>query len=140
MLQIFRVVLLAASCLAGVGCSSIATSEQNGVFLRKGMLPLLLSLMPAAVSGGGDDGEDIAPVDEMVKGLDTDGDGLVSLEELFPEGAEEDEAEKNSIKKGFVVADADKDGKLSVAEFSTLIKQLQKDPEAVQELKADQEL
>merc|ERR1719499_2467375 len=139
MAQIFRIALLTALCL--VNCRS-ASVMQHGVFAPKAMLPLLLSLVPAAFSTEEEDaGEDAdlavnvneesneerdmaSEVLDVMQGLDTDQDGLISMAEMMPEQIEEEDWQhKEMMTKAWNVADGDKNGKLSVDELAVAMKE-----------------
>merc|ERR1719433_610144 len=112
MTQIFRIAFLAA--LGLVNCRSASVTRQ-GVFASRATLPLLLSLVPAAFSieevagdvnsvgdlsdeGGveSDDAEEIMPADIM-KDMDKDGDGFMSLAEMARAGEDMDAKEKEEV-------------------------------------------
>merc|ERR1719461_2340695 len=60
----------------------------------------------------------------MMKEMDKDKDGFLSLVELMHEAdAEVAESEKKLLEKAFSTADVDQDGKLSAAELPTAIKE-----------------
>mmetsp|Transcript_81982 Transcript_81982/g.162814 ORF Transcript_81982/g.162814 Transcript_81982/m.162814 type:complete len:170 (+) Transcript_81982:96-605(+) len=154
MIQIFRIVLFTVLCL--VNCRS-ASIMQKGCVLAPGVtLPLLLSLVPAALSsdagedaagasddgaGGADEqgGEDFGDMEgtgadeesdggeetqpqEIMKDMDLDKDGFLSLSEVVPEEEGLEPKEMEEMKKVFVAADGDKDGKLSLDEIPAMIK------------------
>merc|ERR1719410_1922513 len=145
MVIFFRVALLAAFCFAGGG--SVAITKQHTVFLGEAMLPLFLSLSPVAVCAEADVEEDASKTEDadagvandaevsdkmdeealpetMMKEMDKDKDGFLSLVELMHEAdAEVAESEKKLLEKAFSTADVDQDGKLSAAELPTAIKE-----------------
>jgi len=145
MSHIFRVALLAFFCL--LGCGSVAITKPHFVFVGEAMLPLLLSLSPAAVFADADVEEDASNAEDanagvaddaevsekmigealpetMMKEMDRDKDGFLSLVELMLEAdAEVEESEKKLLEKAFSTADVDQDGKLSAAELPTAIKE-----------------
>merc|ERR1719362_1522891 len=107
MTQIFRIVFVAALCL--VNCRSASVTQQGSVFASRASLPLLLSLLPATFSQDAQaaDGED-SP-ETIMKELDKNNDGKLSLAEVFPQDDEDISAEeKEMVTKAFNVADGDK--------------------------------
>mmetsp|Transcript_109932 Transcript_109932/g.212824 ORF Transcript_109932/g.212824 Transcript_109932/m.212824 type:complete len:142 (+) Transcript_109932:102-527(+) len=126
MTQIFRLVLLTALCL--VKCRSASIMQQGCVLAPMAALPLLSSLVPAALSSdaGADEDElehlgDMEP-EEFMTDMDLDEDGFLSLSELVPEDEGLPPKELEAMKKLFEAADGDKDGKLSLDEIPAMIK------------------
>mmetsp|Transcript_26838 Transcript_26838/g.52509 ORF Transcript_26838/g.52509 Transcript_26838/m.52509 type:complete len:170 (-) Transcript_26838:39-548(-) len=70
----------------------------------------------------GDEAEELNPA-EILKDMDQDGDGFLSLAELLPDSEEIEENDKDKMQKAFAASDADKDGKLSVDELPALMKE-----------------
>merc|ERR1711933_395690 len=84
----------------------------------------------AAEADGEEDGEEDAEMDaeNIVKEMDKDNDGLLTLEELMSVETEEPipENDKKMMTEAFGIADADKDGKLSVAELPRALQEFEK--------------
>eukprot|EP00419_Tripos_fusus_P050971 CAMPEP_0172821792 /NCGR_PEP_ID=MMETSP1075-20121228/16218_1 /TAXON_ID=2916 /ORGANISM="Ceratium fusus, Strain PA161109" /LENGTH=155 /DNA_ID=CAMNT_0013662697 /DNA_START=56 /DNA_END=523 /DNA_ORIENTATION=+ len=75
--------------------------------------------------GGEEEAEELNPA-EILKDMDKDGDGLLSLTEIVPDAQEIDQSDKDLMTKAFAVADADKDGKLSIDELPVAMKEWEK--------------
>jgi len=107
------------------------------------MPPLFLPFVPAVFSRGvqGQDDalENESPSEmsgesaaEIMKEMDKDNDGFLSLAELFPqdEEVEVDDKETDMFTRAFDAADVDKDGKLSADELPAMIREFEKIGEA----------
>mmetsp|Transcript_25094 Transcript_25094/g.70763 ORF Transcript_25094/g.70763 Transcript_25094/m.70763 type:complete len:116 (-) Transcript_25094:71-418(-) len=84
-----------------------------------------------AVLGAEDDegngGPDLDPetIAKIVKEVDKDGDGKISMDELLNSGALEEEAEKEVAAKLFKQSDKDGDGLLNLEEIPVLLANIQ---------------
>merc|ERR550517_2344820 len=77
----------------------------------------------------------IADVDGIMKNMDKDNDGFLSLVEVMSRAheSEMEEKEKKIVQNAFNTADSDKDGKLSVAEVPVAMKKFESLSEAEDE-------
>merc|ERR1719464_2230340 len=76
-----------------------------------------------------------ADVDGIMKSMDKDNDGFLSLVEVMSRAdeSEMEEKEKKIVENAFNAADSDKEGKLSVAEFPVAVKEFNSLSEAEDE-------
>merc|ERR1712032_244840 len=80
---------------------------------------------PGDEEEGGDEEDTMMDVEDpadIIKHLDKDGDGMLSLEEILQEGHEDfDEEDRKPLEKMFKQADEDGDGKMSLAELPAMV-------------------
>merc|ERR1719264_2449981 len=99
---------------------NIADADKDGK-LSAAELPVAMKEFESFSEAEGEDGkeDDLSP-EAIMKEMDKDNDGFLSLVELTNEEMEE---------KEFNTADADKDGKLSAAELPVAIKEFERSSE-----------
>merc|ERR1719382_1678561 len=100
--------------------------------LRLFLLPLLVALALAGDADGGDPDEDMDPA-EVMKELDKDGDGKLTVKEIVQseEGEdEEDDEHLDLLKKLFKESDKDNDDKIDMEELPILMQAFMAQPEA----------
>mmetsp|Transcript_111539 Transcript_111539/g.221751 ORF Transcript_111539/g.221751 Transcript_111539/m.221751 type:complete len:149 (+) Transcript_111539:70-516(+) len=136
MTLIFRIVLLIALCF--VNCRSASTAslppdagedvavyaDADGAVGADEQGDGDLGDMEGDGAKQGGDGEEMQPED-LMRDLDMDNDGFVSLSELVPEDHGIEPEALEDMKKLFKIADGDNDGKLTLDELPTLLKEIE---------------